>query len=313
MPRGERSCRFAFRVAACAVASAAAACTGCKSDLNQQLLERELRYQEDQIYQLQDELQAACARIERASSENSSLKRQLGMNAGDSAVPRAAPVRPRPGVPAPVNVPPALEIPDAPLRPGGVPPSGPLAPPALEGVPPLPGGPPATPRTSAVPPASGAEADLALPPPAGTGPVRRLSHEELAADAGRVTHLVVNAEHTACLDTDGDGTSDGLTVVFEPRDADERLVAAAGSVSIAVFDAAAGADTATGEAAPIARWDIPAEESLTRFRRTSRQRGLAFQLPWPGRPPAGDHVRVAVRMTPSEGTPLEADATVAVR
>ena len=29
---------------------------GCKSDLNQQLLERELRMQEDQIYQLQDEL-----------------------------------------------------------------------------------------------------------------------------------------------------------------------------------------------------------------------------------------------------------------
>ena len=294
---------------ACVAAMLAAACAaGCKSDLNQQLLERELRYQEDQIYQLQDELQAACARIERASSENASLKRQLGMNEGDSAAPRAAPVRPRAGVPAPVLVPPAVEIPDVP----GGPPTGPLTPPVIEGAPPLPGGPPATPRTSALPAAEG-DTGLALPPPAGSGPVRRLSHAELAADAGRATHLVINAMQTTCLDTDGDGTSDGLAVVFEPRDGDERLVVVPGAVSIAVFDAAAGIDPVTGEPMAIARWDIAAEETLTRFRRTSRQRGLAFQLPWPGRPPAGDHVRVAVRLVPADGEPLEADATVAVR
>ena len=304
---GRQPNRFAVSAACCALACVA----GCKSDLSQQLLERELRYQEDQIYQLQDELQSACARLERTAGENASLKRQLGMSEGDSAAPRAAPVRPRAGLPAPVNVPPALEIPDVAPPPAGGPPTGPLAPPALEGVPPLPGRPPALPRTSAIPPATGGDADLALPAP--SGPVRRLSHEELAADSGRVTHLVVNAAQTACLDTDGDGTSDGLAVVFEPRDADERLVAVAGPVSIAVFDAAAGTDTATGEAAPIARWDIPAEETLTRFRRTSRQRGLAFQLPWPGRPPAGGHVRVAVLLTPPDGTPLEADATIAAR
>ena len=306
MPRGTDWLRVAFRVAGCAAAVAAICLTGCKSDLNQQLLERELRYQEDQIYQLQDELQAACARLERSAGENASLKRQLGMSEGDSAAPRAAPARPRAGVPTPVTVPPALQIPDTP----GGPPTGPLAPPQLEGVPPLPG---ERPRTSAVPPATTGDPELSLPPSAGGGEVRRLSHEELVADAGRATHLVVNATQTSCLDTDGDGASDGLAVVFEPRDADERLVAVAGPVSIAVFDAAAGTDTATGEAAPIARWDIAAEETLTRFKRTSRQRGLAFQLPWPGRPPAGSHVRVAVRLAPAEGDPLEADATVAVR
>jgi hypothetical protein len=306
MPRGTDWLRVAFRAAGGAAAVAATCLTGCKSDLNQQLLERELRYQEDQIYQLQDELQSACARLERSAGENASLKRQLGMNEGDSAAPRSTPVRPRAGVPTPVTVPPALQIPDGP---GGLP-TGPLAPPKLEGVPPLPG---SGPRTSAVPPPTGGEAGLALPPPAGGGEVRRLSHEELVADAGRATHLVVNATQTSCLDTDGDGASDGLAVVFEPRDADERLVAVTGPVSIAVFDAAAGTDTATGEPAPIARWDIAAEETLTRFKRTSRQRGLAFQLPWPGRPPAGSHVRVAVRLAPPEGNPLEADATIAVR
>jgi len=310
MQRGDPWYRSATRAAVCAIVLVIGV-TGCKSDLNQQLLERELRYQEDQIYQLQDELQSASARLERAAGENASLKRQLGMNEGDSAAPRVAPVRPRSDVPAPVFVPPAIEIPDMPAPPAGGRPAGPLAPPVLEGVPPLPATSP-PPRTSAVPPAA-SDDDLSLPPAADAGPVRRLSHEELAADAGRATHLVVNASQTSCLDTDGDGTSDGLAVVFEPRDADERLVAVAGPVSIAVFDAAAGSDPATGEPAAIARWDIAAEESLTRFRRTSRQRGLAFQLPWPGRPPAGSHVRVAVRLAPSEGDPLEADATVAAR
>lgn len=299
--RRRRPCRASVLVAA---ACAAACVAGCKSDLNQQLLERELRYQEDQIYRLQDELQSACARLERAAGENASLKRQLGVSEGDSAGPRGATVRtPRGGVPAPVTVPPALQIPDAP--------DVPLVPPTLEGVPPLPGTPPSAPRTSALPPAT--EPDLSLPPPSGPSAVRRLSHEEIVADEGRATHVVVNAAQTTCLDTDGDGTSDGLAVVFEPRDADEKLVAVAGPVSIAVFDAAAGTDPTTAEAAPIARWDIPSEETLTRFRRTSRQRGLAFQLPWPARPPAGSHVRVAVRLAPPGGEPLEADATVAAR
>lgn len=59
---------------------------GCRSDLSQQLLERELRMQEDQIYQLQDELQNASARLDRTAGENSSLKRQLGFGEGDGQV-----------------------------------------------------------------------------------------------------------------------------------------------------------------------------------------------------------------------------------
>ena len=45
---------------------------GCKSDLNQQLLERELRMQEDQIYQLQDELQEKCVRLDRSADATAS-------------------------------------------------------------------------------------------------------------------------------------------------------------------------------------------------------------------------------------------------
>jgi hypothetical protein len=302
------------------LALAAVLGAGCKSDLNQQLLERELRYQEDQIYKLQDDLQSACLRLESASGENASLRRQLGV--ADDAGPRSAPVRRSAPLPAPVAVPPALEIPDAILAPSGPSPAAPpggIAPPALEGVPPLPTEtrlPAADPQPV---PAGDVPGGLSLPAadPQAAAPLdkagRRVGYDEPLPDGGPATHLVVNPEQTACLDADGDGTSDGLTVVFETRDAQERLVAVTGPVSIAVFDAATAADPATGEATPIARWDIPAEEALARFRRTSRARGMQFQLPWQGRGPQGSHIRVAVRLVAADGTPLETDATIAAR
>ena len=137
---------------------------------------------------------------------------------------------------------------------------------------------------------------------------RQLSHEESLADAGRITHLIVNPARTECFDGNGDGVSDGLAIVVEPRDGDERLVTAAGDVSISVYDPAGP----TG-AAPLARWDIPAHEAIGRFRRTSRNRGLHFVLRWPGPPPRGDYVQVQVSLTTFEAASFQADCTVAVQ
>jgi hypothetical protein len=146
--------------------------------------------------------------------------------------------------------------------------------------------------------------DPTAEPPTG----RQLSHEESLADAGRITHLVVNPARTACFDGNGDGLSDGLAIVIEPRDGDERLVTAAGDVSVTVFDGAGPPGSG-----PVARWDIPATEAIARFRRTSRNRGLHFVLRWPGQPPQGEHVRVQVSLTTFEATSFETDCTVAVR
>lgn len=317
----------AFAVAAIAVSS-----PGCKSDLSQQLLERELRMQEDQIYQLQDELQDKAARLDRVAGENSSLKRQLGFNEADGPVPRRGPPlfggQPtpapaiRPGPSQPLLVPPSIDIPGTrqpaggPAAPpaGGPPAPGVIAPPKLDGIPALPAEPKfpgaATPADSSVMPASatvavgGDAADVTADTPTG----RRLSNEESLADAGRITHLVVNPSRTACFDGDGDGISDGLAIVIEPRDGDERLVTAAGDVSISVFD--------LGEpngAAPAARWDIPAQEAVAHFRRTSRNRGLHFVLRWPGPPPRGEHVRAQVSLTTFEAASFQTDCTVAVK
>ena len=309
-------------------------CLGCKSDLSQQLLERELRMQEDQIYQLQDELQDKCARLDRVAGENTSLKKQLGFGENDGPSPRRGPLLPPGGQPAPAIrsgpsqpqlVPPAIDIPGVVRPPAGgpaTPPTGSppapgtapgtIGPPKLDGIPPLPTEPrfpgAAAPETSSsVMPASATVAATGDPtgdPPAG----QRLSHEESLADAGRITHLIVNPGRTACFDGDGDGVSDGLAIVIEPRDGDERLVTAAGDVSISVFDPGG-----PNGSAPVAHWDIPAREAVGHFRRTSRNRGLHFVLRWPGPPPRGDHVRVQVALTTFEAAAFQTDCTVAVK
>lgn len=295
--------------------------SGCKTDISQQLLERELRMQEDQIYLLQDEIQNKCARLEHVAAENRSLKKQLGIVDADASLPSrinvppavAAPARgPTPAAPpalappvisAPAVVAPPLTLPE----PAGVPPVGSeptegprfgppsggsappatIAPPTLDGVPPLPDE-----------PARGASA---------TSEIKRLSHEESLSAEGRITHLVINPGRTTCFDGDADGTSDGLAIVVEPRDADERLVTAGGDISIMATDPAAPGGP---DGAPLASWQIPSAEALAHFRRTSRARGMHFTLPWQGRTPAGDHVRVFVKLTTFDGQSFETDATV---
>lgn len=319
--------------------AALAAAVGCRSDLNQQLLERELRLQEDQIYQLQDELHSKAARLDRAAMENSSLKKQLGIVDPNASLPTRS--LPPPGVAAPASPsatlqPPALNPPAAltPQPPALMPPSievPPIDAPGIEFVPPPKTVPaPKTPPASAAPPApfsipsgSGLEGVPPIPeepaketpaptfrgtsfqPPADPPPpVKRLSHEESLAVEQGITHIVINPARTVMFDGDGDGKLDGLTVVFEPRDRDERLVSAVGDVVVTAFDASAPLD-----APPVASWEIPSQEALQHFRRTSRARGLHFVLRWPALPPSTDQLRVVVRMSTFEGKSFEQEAT----
>lgn len=314
---------------ALAAAAVTALIAGCKSDFNSQLLERELRFQEDQIYSLQDELQSKCARLEMVAAENESLKKQLGIADAPTAGSRGAaptPVRRGPGatsVAPPTLVPPTIEDLPPPPRssvpvdagprfdaPGGDAPTfrGGATQPALDGVPPV------SPEP-AFPPGGVNGTGGEMPSAERDGAVRRLSHEQSVAAASDLTHLVLNPERTECLDGDGDGASDALAIVFEPRDADERLVSTVGDISIAVFEPGAGATAAdpSGEGQRIARWEIPAAEAAGHFRRTSLHRGLHVVRPWPGPPPSADHVRVFVRMTTFEGKAFETEATVPVR
>ncbi|MFM8413854.1 MAG: hypothetical protein ACKOCX_03930 [Planctomycetota bacterium] len=318
-----RHCRPGLVLAAALAALAA----GCKSDLNQQLLERELRYQEDQIYQLQDELAEKCARLEHVAGENVSLRRQLGVSDTDPAAPSRG-RRPRtPGVPPAATVPPAIEVPDAgplPAPRGGGPPTD-LAPPTLEGVPPLPAEPGKPPVTSdageglSLPPAAASFDPAARPIEAVTatnsGPdpaepaaptLVRMSYDE-AADGGEAVRLAVNQTASSAVDADGDGHSEGITIAIEPRTAGERLTAVGGDVTITAFDTAA-----PPAAPPLARWTVSAADAQARFRPSGRRRGVVLDLPWQGTLPTGKHVRVVAEVTTAAG-PLVTEALLSVR
>ena len=277
---------------------------GCKSDLNQQLLERELRYQEDQIYYLQDELEEKQSRLAQVAGENTSLRRQLGVGDSDDATPARGGRTRSPRVPAAAPIPSATQVPDSAPR-GGGPPID-LSPPTLEGVPALPAEPvvpPATRDSLSLPPAAAAILPAAKPiglaeanPPA----LVRLSYEEPAGQAAP-TRLVVK--------TGGEpGTPSGLFLAVEPRDSTERLVAGlAGDVIVTAFDTAASPGSR-----PLGRWVIPAADAMARFRPTGRRRGIPLDLPWQGTLPAGDHVRIHVQTAMPSGM-LETEALVPVR
>ena len=67
-------------------------------------------------------------------------------------------------------------------------------------------------------------------------PIRQLSFAESIGHQSDLTHLVINHEKTTCYDSDGDGSPEGVTIVIEPRDADERLVTTAGDIFIAAYE-----------------------------------------------------------------------------
>ena len=281
---------------------------GCKSDVHHQLLERELRLQEDQIYCLQDKLQTQYYELDTLTEENASLRKQLGI-VDDSSSSRTTLPSPTPA--QPLLVPPQVDVPnfdgtsDGPKSTGPIfgtdPPSGTsskkssnslpkpsedMTPPTLEGVPPLP-------QESSERGAS--------------RPVRQLSFAESVSHQADLTHLVINREKTVCYDSDGDGSPEGITLVVEPRDADERLVTTAGDIYVAAFE-----PTATAQEASLGRqfaeWTIPAAEAQQHFRRTSRARGLHFILPWPTTAPATTPIRIVVQLTQFDGSAIETEA-----
>ncbi len=303
-----RSCDFFVAWGmALAVVLAMVFASGCKSDLNQQLLERELRYQEDQIYYLQDELADKQARLASVSHENTSLRKQLGVDAGDNPAPsrggRPSTNRVRSAAP----IPPAIEIPESlppPASPGGPPID--FTPPTLEGVPALPDEPFVPPRSSS---------DLSLPPAAASidpaaRPIEAVSESRSPALVRASYDEPASAEPVRLVikpvpDMAGPHR---LAMAVEPRDANERLASSfASDLVVTAYDA-----RLPPGAPPIGRWTIPASEAQSRFRPTGRHRGIALDLPWQGASPAGDHVRVHVQAATARGG-IEAEALVPVR
>lgn len=166
---------------------------------------------------------------------------------------------------------------------------------------PPPPAPTSLPRKTLAPPAKREPApeaeELPLPKPS----VKGVSYEEPAPAKPSVQQIIVNSNRTAGLDLDARPGDDGITLWLEPRDADGKFLADAGSVAVVALD-----PQQTGPAARIARWDLTSQQLARRLMKVEGVRGYQLQLPWKGKSPEHPALRVAIRYETSDGRRLEA-------
>ncbi|QDU26849.1 hypothetical protein ETAA8_19330 [Anatilimnocola aggregata] len=219
-------------------------------------------------------------------------------------VPDASPapsIQPPASMPAPAPTLPPRGIPPANFRSGaaGRSPSSNVSSqkPAENSLPLLPSAPKA-PRhiLDDAPPALEQSQPAELPPP----PAQPSQVEPEPVDA-KVTHLFLNPLLTRGANLDQIPGDDGLSLVFEPRNQSGQFVPHAGPVSIVVLD-----PTKEGDAARLARWDLDEQLASQRISRSSSARGIHLQLPWPGRVPESNQVKLFVRFETADGRKVEA-------
>ncbi len=247
----------------------------CRSDPNIALLERELRLQEDRIYQLEDELELCSDELQEARRKLAQIERP----AAASSVVRPTDVR---SAPAEAN-------------------PGALVPEAIPSV--------------VMPPESDSANPAAGAAPAGSSgpgfPVRGVGLQRKPAVVGgssrQVAAIELNRLATGGFRRGRAAGHEGVMVVIEPRDAQGRIVAAAGQISVVVVD-----PSLPGDIGRIARWDFAAEEAETLLVTDGPAPGLHLELPWPAEPPQNEDLHLFVRYITADGRKLQTDRPIKI-
>lgn len=125
------------------------------------------------------------------------------------------------------------------------------------------------------------------------------------ADNTRVDRITLNRVLTGGYERDARFGDAGLSVLVEPRDAQGRIVASSGPISVVVLDRGL-----SGDAARVARWDFTTEQTASLFHNTPHGEGFYLEMPWPGLPPAHSHLHVFVRYATKDGRNLEASREI---
>jgi len=295
-----------------AIAAAFVLLAGCRMDPNQLLVERELRLQEDEIYRLRNTVRDYQFALAACQQENAGLRRQLGLPqhapAGSSVVdPPAA--GPAPEVlPAPVPEPAPPEV---------------ILPPGVQTVPgdqtqdsPGTTAPATAPAAGHVGAAfrktTSALATAEAPGPALSGPsdawsAGAASTSLATGDSAQVVRIVLLGAATGGYDADGQPGDEGISVAIQPADQYGRLVEAPAEVAVVVLDPAE-----VGQAARVARWDLPADLTAACFCQVGNTRAMKLDLAWPGDPPKHGLLHVFVRYTTRDGRHLKVDRQIRI-
>lgn len=291
---------------------------GCRWRMNQELLEQELRWLEDQVYELEtankelsDELEA-CRQGTVPSSRtpaSSQPRRRGGRNLREPAehLDRAL-------APPEVELPGELEQAPPYQGPPEISPPDPNIPEGRRVPPPDAGVRAARPHQNPLPPGETpgdvepeAGSALELPPPSNSATARTNAGRPTTADEYKIVGIKLNERLTGGHNADGQPGDDGVRVVVEPHSAAGLLVEMPGEVSVVVLDPAE-----QGRAARVARWDFTPDEAASHFRDTPLGSGMHFELPWPQSPPAHSALKLYVRYVTADGRRLDAQQSIEV-
>jgi hypothetical protein len=277
--------------------------SGCNfRDPSVDMLEAEIRWREDQLYMLEDQLALYEAQIDSCRRENTALRKEL--NGEDSASPatgagvRARPDR-TPSLPD-IEIPGSSDGPDVDFQ-------TPTLPEIDFGTPvdpdddlgdPLPGDTGAVRRTQAKP--AGGSSSSADPPDTAQA-------DATSSAAGEVVKIVLNRQLTGGKNFDEFQGDDGILVVVEPQNAAGEYVAQAAPVAVVVLD-----PYKSGQAAYVARWNFDTVEATALLRKSLLGRGIFLDLPWPNEPPEHSQLKLYVRYMPPDGRKLDVQQDIVV-
>jgi hypothetical protein len=275
-----------------------AVAAGCRTDADILMLRRELRWQEDRIYELQDDLCEMEDRLVSSRQENSALRRRLGAAEGTDTAPRTPGSRSSDPTPRGIS--------DLPNKDNNTPPE-------LNGIQPpqIDLGTPSKPEDLPAP-----KGNEPRPMPNGASRRRGASRTMPAAydqttprsyDQVQIERIAINPRLTGGNNTDGHYGDEGVMVALEPRDRQGQLINAPGELTLTIIDAAE-----SGVDAIVAEWDFAADDMAVHFRNAPFGKGFIFELPWPGEPPRRDKLKLRVRYGTPDGRTVTAEHVLRV-
>jgi len=244
---------------------------GCQGGAQSDVVERELRWQEDQLYAMEDYLMEYQSKLRRSRAENVALKRQLGDTIEGSSGPVSIEPLPEETLPLPKDPKrtgpkraspkpslPEFDMPDIPSLDSSLPEE------TLEEVVPL----------------------AWVEPLPGELKIEQASDRSTLPDHVRLTGEVLTE-----LDNEEEGPR--LVVDVEPRTASGARIPFRGRVSLMVLDPQKSAGSKR-----IARWDLSSLDAEEETAETRLEGFLRFGLQLPAETPAETPLEIWVRLEP---------------
>lgn len=295
---------------------AAALVAGCRSNQQTALMENELRWVEDQYYQLEGVLQQKCKELESCRLENQALRQQLA-ESDRTARPRTSLGNDSLRRPAEISRPSSRRTQE-----GAGDTTLPIAPPTVEGLPDLGSAPPsvlnkpsASSNDAAAPlapdPASTYPSTDASPPDAFELPGAETMRDPQSRHAPlidtNVTQVVLNRQLTGGYDFDGHAGDEGILIVAEPRNSAGQFVPLAGGLDVSLRDP----NAKPGEE-EIAVWHLDARQAQAKVKQSLLGRGVHLELPWPGAPPQREDLTLEVSYTTVDGRTIKSERDIRI-